>query len=69
MPDAEILSRLIKRSALLPLKEEYGRKKVELYEPQEPDSKATIRNLPEDAIVIKADKFHTDNIFRGKKGG
>lgn len=33
-----------------------------------PDSKAMIRNIPDDAIVIKADVFSTGNIFRGKKG-
>ena len=69
MQDMEILSQMIKNTALFPLQEEYGKKFVKLYEPQAPDSAATIRNLPSDAIVIKVDAFRSpDDIFKGTKG-
>ncbi len=69
MPDMEILSQLIKNTALVPLQDEYGKSFVILYEPQAPDSSATIRNLPADALVIKVDAFRSpDEIFNGGNG-
>lgn len=69
MPDVDILSQMIKDTALVQQEEEYGKSLVRLREPQEPDSSATIRNLPADALVIKVDAFHSpDDIFNGAKG-
>lgn len=65
----EILSQMIKETALVPLLDEYGKALVNLCEPQAPDSMATIRNLPPDAIVIKIDVFNSpDAIFKGEHG-
>jgi hypothetical protein len=69
MPDMLILSQMIKDSALISLQDEYGKKLVKLCDPQAPDSSATIRNLPSDALVIKVDAFRSpDDIFKGKNG-
>ena len=69
MPDKEILSQMIKNSALVQLQYEYDKPLVILSEPQMPDSKATIRNLPADAVVIKVDAFRSpDDIFNGNNG-
>ena len=69
MPDTEVLSKMIKETALVQLAEEYGKPLVKLSEPQAPDSSATIRNLPADALVIKVDAFHSpDDVFNGCNG-
>ncbi|MBX3639536.1 MAG: hypothetical protein KF888_03355 [Nitrosomonas sp.] len=69
MPDMEILSQMIKKTALVQLQEEYGKSLVKLCEPQTTDSIATIRNLPSDAMVIKIDVFRSpDDVFNGGKG-
>jgi hypothetical protein len=69
MSDMDILSQMIKVSALVQQEEEYGKSFVKLIEPQAPDSSATIRNLPADAMVIKIDVFRSpDDIFNGKNG-
>lgn len=69
MPDLEILSQMIKDTALVPLQNEFGKPLVKLCEPQAPDSSATIRNLPTDAVVIKVDAFRSpDDIFKGENG-
>ena len=69
MPDMLILSEMINENALMSLQDEYGKPFVKLCEPQAPDSSATIRNLPADAIVIKVDAFRSpDEIFQGRNG-
>lgn len=69
MPDMHILSQMIKGAALVQQEEAYGKPLVKLTEPQAPDSRATIRNLPADAIVIKIDAFRSlDDVFNGKNG-
>lgn len=69
MPDMAILSQMIKGTALVQLEVEYGKPLVKLSEPQTPDSSATIRNLPADAMVIKVDTFRSPNdIFKGGNG-
>jgi len=66
MTDMEILSQMIKDTALVSLQNEYGKPLARLCEPQALDSSATIRNLPADAIVIKVDAFRSsDDIFKG----
>ncbi|WP_089724141.1 hypothetical protein [Candidatus Thiosymbion oneisti] len=69
MMDMDILSQMIRDTALVPLQEDYGKPLVRLREPQAPDSSATIRSLPADAIVIKVDAFRSpDDIFKGLHG-
>jgi hypothetical protein len=69
MPDMEILSQMIKDTALVQQQNEYGKPLVKLCEPQAPDSSATIRNLPADTVVIKVDAFCSpDNVFNGGNG-
>lgn len=69
MRDMEILSEMIKPSAQVAPQEEYGKFFVILTEPKFPDSTATIRNLPFDALVIKVDNFSSPgDIFNGAKG-
>ncbi len=69
MEDMDILSQMIKATALAPTEVEYNKLNVRLLEPQAPDSSVTIKNLPTDAIVIKVDNFHSpDNIFNGNNG-
>lgn len=54
---------------LTPTENEYGKSFVKLSEPQAPDSIATIRNLPADAVVIKVDAFRSpDDVFNGGNG-
>ncbi len=69
MTDFQILSQLFKDATKVPLRTEYNKSFVLLDEPQATDSEAKIRNLPDDAIVIKIDAFRSpDNIFNGTKG-
>ncbi|MDD4966081.1 hypothetical protein [Halothiobacillus sp.] len=69
MSEMDILSQMIKGTALVQLEEEYGKPIVKLSEPQAPDSSATIRNLPTDAMVIKVDAFRSpDDVFNGGNG-
>ncbi len=69
MTDMDILSQMIKDTALVPPQYEYGNSLVRLYEPQASDSSATIRNLPADTMVIKVDAFRSpDDIFKGLHG-
>lgn len=69
MQDMEILSQLIKNTVLVPLQDDHGKRFVKLSEPQAPDSIATIRNLPSDALVIKVDTFPSpEKVFNGRKG-
>ena len=69
MPDMDILSQMIKGTTLVQPEEEYGKQLVKLSEPQAPDSKATIRNLPADVMIIKVDAFRSpDDVFNGGNG-
>jgi hypothetical protein len=69
MSDMDILSQMIKGTALVQLEEEYDKLHVRLIEPQTPDSSATIRNLPTDAMIIKVDAFRSpDDVFSGGNG-
>jgi len=64
MEDMKILFELIKENARVPLQEN---RTAKLVEPQAPDSSATIRNIPADAMIIKVDAFVApDGIFNGK---
>lgn len=69
MPDMEILSELIKDTALVSLQGDPNKPRVILQEPDAPDSSATISSLPSDAFVIKVDTFRSpSDIFIGAKG-
>lgn len=69
MPDMEILSELIKVTALISLQGDPSKPRVILQEPEAPDSSATISSLPSDAFVIKVDTFRSpSDIFYGAKG-
>lgn len=69
MSDMAILLELINNDAMVSLQDEYDKKFVVLIEPDVPDSKVKIRNLPSDAMVIKVDRFRSpDAIFKGDRG-
>lgn len=67
--DIDILNQLISDSARVELLSHYENFKAILDEPEEPDVKVEVLNIPEDAIVIKADRFRAQHeIFKGDKG-
>jgi hypothetical protein len=69
MTDREILSELISDSALIPLETEYGKALIKLQEEKVKHSDCSIRNVPSDAIVIKADDFpEPTTFFKGNQG-
>ncbi len=69
MQDIEILSELILESALVPHEYEYGKPIIKLHEEGHKNSVSFIRNIPTDALVIKADEFPTPKtFFKGDKG-
>lgn len=69
MSDIDILHQMIKDTAKIPVCDEYNRKRVIIEERQQPTSPVTIRGLPDDVIVIRADAFRSpDTVFRGTKG-
>lgn len=69
MTDLEILHQMIRDAAKVPLADNYGKNKVILREPHQPDSSVTILGVPDDAIVIKADAFRSpDTVFDGSHG-
>lgn len=69
MSDMEILSALLCESAMIPLENEHGKPIIKLQEIGVKGSVVCIRNLPSDAIVIKADDFPAPiNFFKGNKG-
>jgi hypothetical protein len=69
MSDMEILSELIKVTALVSLQGDPNKPRVILQEPEAPDSTATISYLPSDAFVIKVDAFRSPgDIFNGNMG-
>lgn len=69
MPDIEILNQMIRDGAKLALDCHNGKHQVTLVEPQHTNASVTIRGIPENAIVIKADAFRSpDSVFNGSKG-
>ncbi len=69
MQDMEILSELILDSALVPHENEYGKPIIKLQETGVKGAISYIRNIPSDAIVIKADEFPAPkSFFKGNKG-
>lgn len=65
----EILAELIIESAQVPHENEYGKPVIKLEETGVKDSVSFIRNIPSDALVIKADEFPAPKtFFRGDKG-
>jgi hypothetical protein len=65
----DLLRRMIAQGARVALVEKGGKLSVELMEPQAPDSKVTIRGLPEATIVIKLDSFAApDGLFTCERG-
>lgn len=66
MSDMEILSELISESARVPHENEHGKPVIKL---QEDEYVSLIRNIPSDAMVIKADKFPApQSFFKGNQG-
>lgn len=67
--DIEILSELLSEDAVVEMKTSvYGKTEVTLEEPQEGYS-LRLRNLPEDSVVIKTDRFPApDTFFKNGKG-
>ena len=64
MSDMDILSQMIKSTALIQLQYDYAKPMVKLCEQQASDASVTIRNLPSDALVIKVDAFRSpDGVF------
>lgn len=69
MSDMTILLEMIKQKAIEAICTEYGKPYITLREPQEADSSATIRGIPEDTLIIKIDAIYSpDKIFNGKRG-
>ena len=69
MSDMDILSAMIKDSALIPQEQQHGKPIIKLQELGVKGSTTYIRNIPPDAIVIKADEFPAPNsFFKGDKG-
>ena len=75
MPDSDmdILSQMIKSTALVEKDEKHGRFSVTLCEPkaqdQDQDCEVSISKLPEDAMIIKVDTFRSpDTVFKGSRG-
>jgi hypothetical protein len=69
MSDMEILSELIQESALVPHENEYGKPIIKLQGTGFKKYFSYIRNIPSDAIVIKADDFLAPKtFFNGNKG-
>ena len=69
MNDMQILTQLIKNSAVLEKTENYNKYSITLREKKTEDSAVTINNLPGDALVLKVDTVHAHNeIFQCTKG-
>jgi hypothetical protein len=71
MTDTDILQQLISTSAAVQIKQQQQHKRnyVELCKPQTNNSCVKICGLPDDTIVIQADKFPPPStIFQGNKG-
>ncbi|MFH1962707.1 MAG: hypothetical protein ABIJ30_07525 [bacterium] len=69
MSDIAILHEMIKDTAMLPLADACDKKQITLAEPQQINSSVIIYGIPDNTIVIKADKFKSpDTVFNGSKG-
>jgi len=69
MDDIDILNKMLNENTKITLINKYGKNKVILTEPKHPNSKITIRSLPERVIVIKADYFKSpDSVFNCSRG-
>ncbi len=70
MAALKILSEMIEDSALIPLEDNYDKKRVTLTEEQCDNCKVVINNISENSIVIKADEAfkQPDTLFKGTKG-
>jgi len=68
MPDIDILNQMIKDSAKVQLSNHYDRMKAELTEPNHPSSSTVIYNIPDNAVIIRADAFSSDSVFKGSNG-
>ncbi len=68
MDDSQILLELLHEDALIEHGDDYGRPFVKLAEPDVLGSVAVVRNIPEDAVVIKTDQFPAPlQFFKGSK--
>ena len=69
MNDSPLLAQLLKSTVTISLEEERGKTFARLQEPNEKDCEVTLRDLPDDAIVLKADSFPAPtSVFQGTKG-
>lgn len=69
MTDSEILAQLIKPDAQVYVEYEYEKPFIKLVEPQQANKCTTIKNVPIDTIVIKADAFSAPKtVFIGNRG-
>jgi hypothetical protein len=69
MTDTEILKQLISTSATAQLQQQNNRNYIELSDSQANNSYVKIYGLPDDVMVIKADKFHSPStFFQGNRG-
>lgn len=68
MDDSQILSELINENVIIQHYQEYQKNCVKLEEEGLPESTSILRNLPHDAVVIKADQFPAPvKFFKGDK--
>lgn len=69
MNDRTILAQLLREELLLPLEEEYGKKVARLTESRTSDCTALLRDLPQDALVVRIDKVPPPGkLFKGDRG-
>lgn len=69
MSDFQILKDMFKSGATVALEHYDGKCQVALIETQHNDSAVTIRGLPDNAVIIKADAFKSpDSVFNGLRG-
>lgn len=69
MPDTSVLKRLFCDGVIIPIEDNYDRKKVVLTEHQTVNSKIEIRGIPDDAVIIDLDRaFSNDALFAGSQG-
>ncbi len=68
MSDTSVLGRMFHPNRIK-IEEHHNRYKVVLQEPQAPDSRIEIHNIPDDAIIIDLDgSFANDSLFKGNQG-
>lgn len=69
MTDIRLLEQMIKDEAKVALEDRNGKRYVTLSDPQCPRGSVAIAGVPDNAIVIKADKFNSPySIFSNSKG-